>query len=968
MLLALTFWCLPQWLLAQLTVSAPQSRIVYQRNQANQATIPVAGIAPPQTDRVEARLIPLQGGQQTDWTGISILSDNKAFGGNIIAQAGWYRLDLRAWAGGNLVGETTVGRVGIGEVFVVAGQSNAFGAESSHGASDDRVSCLDFHDETINEQLFPTSFSHADAGTNLGPSNPLHIWAMLGDRLVRKLNVPVLILGAAQPGTSSAQWRKSAEGAGEYAPTYSPYRRLGATLMHYIARTGMRAILWHQGEGDVAQGGQQYFDNVQFIINKSRQQSNFGSLAWVVARATYVQGQTDENIIAAQNRLIGEVPNVFAGPSTDQLTGEDNRADNTHVSGNGLFRFTDLWEQSLTDDFFARSIPYSVSTSPLITTGTTMPYIRITGEQIRVPYVQNMPISGVNQFSVQLLRADGGVVGTLATGNQNPMVVTLPGSLDAGQYRLRVVSTRPALTGTMGEVFQVNQGTPPPPAASDASVQPTLVSGTPDAVIRKVGYKYDASSHGFQLLADADGTVDMRLERLDGGFGETNWRAATLDGEYSGYNNVRFYAPVQVGVGGVEPGRYRLSVRRQGNAGAGLIMEVSLLDGQQRVYAITDNYQPITNDGDPAVVLPVQPKLPVQPQAPQIQQTPTAQVTGGIRDIGYKYDAISHGFQLLANADGALDMRLERLDGNFAETNWSSASSTADYAGYTHARFYAPVQVGVGGVEPGRYRLWVRQQGDSGEGYSVEVTLVDGQNEQRSVGGQTAQSVAIASSTAPTTVSQPQETPPVATAGAIRAIGYKYDATSHGFQLLANADGALDMRLERLDSYFAENDWQAAVSSSDYAGYTQQRFYAPDPIGEGGVQAGIYRLWVRRPGNSATEQSIDVTLQDGIYIVAGTNGRQAAAKAEPTAEVVWRAWPNPFVQELTVAIPDFVIPATLRVMLTTSTGQTQLIPAETMRADGQQLHISIGPVASGLYLLQVYDGQRPLQTLKVVKQ
>ena len=128
---------------------SPQSRIVYQRNGSNQAAVVVSGLAPLNTTRIEARLVALSGysGATTGWTPINLISNNKAFRGSVNGFGGWYRLEVRAWADGNLSAEGNIDRVGIGEVFIVAGQSNAFGVNEAGGASDDRVSVVDFRDD-----------------------------------------------------------------------------------------------------------------------------------------------------------------------------------------------------------------------------------------------------------------------------------------------------------------------------------------------------------------------------------------------------------------------------------------------------------------------------------------------------------------------------------------------------------------------------------------------------------------------------------------------------------------------------------------------------------------------------------------------------------------------------------------------------------------------------------------------------
>ncbi|TAE31268.1 MAG: T9SS C-terminal target domain-containing protein [Cytophagales bacterium] len=944
--------CWPGMVLAQLTITSPQSRIVYQRNGSNQATVVVSGLAPLNSTRVEARLVALPGysGATTGWSSLNIISSNKAFRGALTGSGGWYRLEVRSWADNNMSADGSVDRVGVGEVFVVAGQSNAYGGNNAGGAADDRVSVVDFRDSDVNEQLLPVRFSHAESEGNVGPSNPLFIWGQLGDKLVRRLQVPVLFLGAAQSGTTSEQWRKSAEGDGNTSAQLFPYRRLGSVLYHYIARTGARAVLWHQGEGDIGRGQQQYIENIQFIINKSRQQTNFGSLAWVVSRATYLFGQTDGSIINAQNQLINNVPNVFAGPNTDALGGTENRGDNVHFSGLGLPRLVDLWNQSLTDDFFNRSQPFSPSSdAPSLTTGYILPNAVAPGSKIWVPYVQRGPFEGGNQFKAQLLNAGGGVVAESSLSTQNPIPVSLPGNLPSGTYRARVVSTIPNLVGSTGESFQVTVGGSG--GSNTTPTQPAVTGGTPDASINRIGYKYDAPSHGFHFLIGATGPVEARLERIDGGyFGETNWGSAGDNNDQAGFNKLRYYGPVAVGVGGVEAGRYRLSVRKAGDQGAGIWVEVNLLDGRTTVYASTDGSS--TDNSTP----PPPPSTPVeQPISPGFTP-PTVDNVGTIdyiRQIGYKYDMPTHGFQLLALTQGTVEMKLERLDGPFGETNWGASTASSEYGGYSQYRYYAPIGMGVGGVEPGRYRLSVRKPGDSGSGQSVDVTL---QNGQFKAGAATVATVPV-STPAPAPVQQSAQP------GTIQAIGYKYDMPTHGFQLLAQATVSVQMRLERLDGAFNETAWGDATNNSDYAGYNQYRYYAPLGLGIGGVEPGRYRLWVRKTGDSGNGQSVDVTLQNGIYQVSAPNARIAS---ESSPEVtLWQVYPNPAETEVIVTGPVTETATALRMVLTNASGQEKAVGIQAIQPG--RYRVNLGTAQTGLYVLRILDGERPLETLKVLK-
>ncbi len=574
----------------------------------------MAGIAPTTATRILARFVPVVAGQgvATAWQSLSISTATSVFQGAPVVTGGWYRLDVRALAGTDTLVSAIIDRVGVGEVFIVAGQSNAYGMVGTAGATDDRVSVVDFKDHNLNEQLLPVSFGHADAGVNVGPSNPLHIWATLGNRLVKKLGVPVLFLGAAQPATSSQEWQQSAAGLNP-ATSLFPYRKLGAVLLHYASRTGVRAVLWHQGEGDTGRGEQQYVDNVGFVIQKSREQLGHGPIPWVMSRVSYIYGAPTPAIIRAQNRLITDMPGVFAGPQTDDLIGPEMRPDATHFSGAGLIFLEELWYQSLNDDFFSRSKPITApAMSPAVTTGYVLPAVSSAGEQLWVPFVQRGPFDKQTRFRAQLLRADDrDVVAESAPTTQNPIPFILSRTLSAGTYRVRVVPEQSGLISQASEVIRINQAqnaSQTTPIMPIMPIMPNQYGGTPDTLIRKIGYRYDQPTHGFSLLIAATGPVEARLERIDGGsFGEINWGNAPPNNRIDSYNYIRMYNPVALGSGGVEPGRYRLSVRRVGSTTTGQWVEVSLLDERNTIYSASDSATTIMYTN------PLRPNQPAQP-------------------------------------------------------------------------------------------------------------------------------------------------------------------------------------------------------------------------------------------------------------------------------------------------------------------------------------------------------------------
>src|SRR5207244_6465095 len=98
----------------------------------------------------------------------------------------------------------------------------------------------------------PKQMVQAGNGTQSGPHGAMYIWGGLGDRLVARLGVTVMFLGASYGATSSSEWRDAANGVENVASLNksSPYRPFGVAVMYYIKRSGVRAVLWHQGESD----------------------------------------------------------------------------------------------------------------------------------------------------------------------------------------------------------------------------------------------------------------------------------------------------------------------------------------------------------------------------------------------------------------------------------------------------------------------------------------------------------------------------------------------------------------------------------------------------------------------------------------------------------------------------------------------------------------------------------------------
>jgi len=347
---------------------------VFQRNILGKGEVLVSGYSEMTADIIQARLLPfaVATGRATDWVNCykSKVDPPQNFSVVLQATQGWYNLQVRVIKDAVIVADTTILRVGIGEVFLIAGQSNAQGQmlKESRGSSDPygRVGVFASYDEYMDSPSFNAQPMFNDI--NIYPVGMTSwCWAELGDKIAKRLNVPVFFLNAAWSGTDSESWAVSIDSSGTHDQNrkYIPYGFLHRSIQFYRNVLGLRAVLWHQGEADSFRNNLNasgvpidYFGNMQKVIAASKEQAG-SQLAWVISQASLTYGIKDSLIIAAQRRLAIELPGVFAGPYTDTLT--DARLDGVHFTNEfnkkGLSRLADAWNQALDSTFFQSAVP-----------------------------------------------------------------------------------------------------------------------------------------------------------------------------------------------------------------------------------------------------------------------------------------------------------------------------------------------------------------------------------------------------------------------------------------------------------------------------------------------------------------------------------------------------------------------------------------------------------------------------------
>ncbi len=252
---------------------------------------------------------------------------------------GWYRGELFATApGGSEERLADVGPVGVGEVYVIAGQSYAGNWNDERLRVLDpegRVAALDPRTGAWRVAHDPQPLVAEDNGT-FGS-----IWPEAMGLLLPVVGVPVGMANVSVGATASRQWLPD-------TPLFANLERICRLLGDF------RAVLWQQGESDILEGvdGGEWEARISGIKAELDRRLGF-SRPWMPAKSTlhptvYHLPDREQAIRDAVERLWSS-PGFLRGPDTDVLGGENRSGPEgrRHFSAQGQRRAGLLWFSAL---------------------------------------------------------------------------------------------------------------------------------------------------------------------------------------------------------------------------------------------------------------------------------------------------------------------------------------------------------------------------------------------------------------------------------------------------------------------------------------------------------------------------------------------------------------------------------------------------------------------------------------------
>jgi len=362
---------------AELTLTTPLPHQVVQRSSPGKGIVRLVGELseeiPGKDAAIEARLVDAKGA--TGWQRVGGSISGKKLSGTFEAPAGgWWTLEVRVTREGKELALGKVGPVGVGEVFVVAGQSNSanYGEEK---LTPQRGLVTAFDGTKWGPAMDPQPGASGNKGSFLPP---------LGDVLATKLGVPIGFVSCGIGATSVREWLPKGAtfpnpptiGLPKGATFPNPptiesrvekrpdglWMSKGAAYETFLARMkalgprGFRAVLWHQGESDANQKdptrtlpGDLYRKYLETIIRESRRGIGW-EVPWFVAQASYhVPGDEGSDDIRAAQASLARDGIALAGPDSDALKGDlrERNGQGVHFSGKGQRAHAAKWAETI---------------------------------------------------------------------------------------------------------------------------------------------------------------------------------------------------------------------------------------------------------------------------------------------------------------------------------------------------------------------------------------------------------------------------------------------------------------------------------------------------------------------------------------------------------------------------------------------------------------------------------------------
>lgn len=402
-----------------ITLTSPKSYQVFQRNGSNLANILISGRYTGSPTAIEASW------NNGPYTVVATPEFGGSFTGYLMNQLGGQGTLSVRFTNDTSV-STSSAYVGVGDVFLIAGQSNASGRGFTNQTYSHPTlkATMYGNDYQWKELTDPTDSNIGQLDTVSSDSATGSLWPLVATKYMAKENVPVAFIPNAKGGTSINSWERS---------SLSTAQLYGSMYNHTKSAGSIKAVLFFQGETDVNENRSraEYSSKLNSFINNIYTDFGVKTVVGQIGNGAYSSSSIDA-IRAGQIDVWNSNPYAIGGPAFLDVNLADESGDNLHFkSNNDLLVFADRFWAAMDAGFYGGAdgrgpqvstiywgsnnkeivITFKDETLPLIASTT------ITGFSVNDAY-GNVPIT-----SAQLI-AENKIKLTLSRNGENDALVT----------------------------------------------------------------------------------------------------------------------------------------------------------------------------------------------------------------------------------------------------------------------------------------------------------------------------------------------------------------------------------------------------------------------------------------------------------------------------------------------------------------------------------------------------------------
>ena len=318
---------------------------VFQRDGSDQADIAISGTYTGTPTAIEASF---NGGA---YATIDAAPSGGTFSGTLSAQSvGQGGLDVRFTNDTGVTDSTA--NVGIGDIFIVSGQSNASGRGTtlnsySHATLKAGLFGNDDNWKELADAVDSNSGQVDSVSSDSASGSP---WPLIATQILADQGVPVAFVPTPKGGTRTSQWQPNNSASTLYG---SMKRRINAV------GGDVAGVLWFQGESDSANGTTAATHQTELEAIVDDINTDFPGLKTMVGQIGHSNYAGNDTIRGAQISTITDNANALPGPATYDINLADESGDTLHFRSNAdMAKFADRWYEAIDAEFYGGADGY----------------------------------------------------------------------------------------------------------------------------------------------------------------------------------------------------------------------------------------------------------------------------------------------------------------------------------------------------------------------------------------------------------------------------------------------------------------------------------------------------------------------------------------------------------------------------------------------------------------------------------